>query len=106
MGVEVDDADVNELVAGQGELTTEELLLLQERYHSDTVEEILLQEVLRNVIEVTKSLILSKTHRGKSNSRNAVTPFSNNWMVQFREILKIITKQISLRFLKKRTAEG
>lgn len=40
MRLEVDDADINELVKGHGEyLKTEELLLLQEHHHSDAVEE-------------------------------------------------------------------
>ncbi len=120
MGLEVDDGDINDLVEEHSEeLTTDELLQLQEQQHSDAVEEIGSPEediVAEKAISTSDikavlakwqdvSEFVEKNHPEKVSTGRAAALFNDTALAHFRNILKGRKKQTSLdMFLMKRPA--
>ncbi|KAK4324160.1 hypothetical protein Pmani_005163 [Petrolisthes manimaculis] len=117
MGLEVDEADVNDLVLEHSEeLTTEELTELHMQQHTEVLQEIHSEEEETEPKEVNTSAIkevlgmwekitefVEKEHPEKLSTGRALALFDDTCLTHFRNILKRRQKQTSLdKFLVKR----
>ena len=115
MGLEVDEADVNDLVEEhQQELTTDELQELQTMLQSEVVEEMSSEEEVeveevssREIKEILAkwqdvSDFVEKKHPDQLSTGRASALFNDTCLTHFRNILKTRQKQTSLdRFFKR-----
>ena len=119
MGLEVDEADVNDLVEKHSEeLTTEELMELQAQQHTEVLQEIgsdeepeakevLSTSEIKEMLGMWEKLseFIEKKHPEKVATGRASALFNDTCLTHFRNILKGRKKQTSLdRFLLKRPA--